>query len=166
MRFEFEPISTSDAEEIAGWRYPNPYHIYDMEDAAHLLNPAIHYHVSRFEQRVTAFLCYGEDAQVPGFDYDDSCVDVGWGLRPDLTDQGLGEHLVTKVMAFMRSDAERKRLRVTIMAFNERCQKACKSVGFSYSERFARPSDGKKFVVMTEKEAEQVRPVDDTERKI
>ena len=155
MNFDFQPISFSDAEEIVGWRYPSPYHLYNMDDTAQLLNPAFHYYVSRFEEHVTAFLCYGEDAQAPGFDYDNSCVDVGWGLRPDLTDRGLGECFISQVMGFMRLRTERKRLRVTIMAFNERCQKACGSVGFICSDRFVRPADGKKFVVMTEKKTEQ-----------
>jgi len=160
MRFDFQPISVSDAEGIVAWRYPRPYHLYDMKDATQLLNPRFHYHVSRSEQQVTAFLCYGKGAQVPGFDYDDSCVDVGWGLRPDLTDQGLGACFVSQVTAFMHPRTERKPLRVTIMALNERCQKACGPAGFVYSTRFVRPSDGKRFVVMTEKETEEVHPAD------
>lgn len=162
MKFDFQPISIGDAEEIVGWRHPEPYHLYDVEDATHLLNPAFHYYVSRFGQRVSAFLCYGEDARVRGFDYDDSYVDVGWGLRPDLTDQGLGKCLISQVMGFMHSRTERKRLRATVMAFNERCQKACRSAGFICSTRFVRPSDGRRFVVMTEKETEQAHAADST----
>ena len=150
MIFNFQPISVRDAQEIAGWRYPSPYHVYNMEDTTQLLNPALHYYVSRLDQRAAAFVSYGEDARVPGFDYDDSCLDVGWGLRPDLTGRGLGESFLGQVMDFVRSRTESERLRVSVMASNERCQKACRSVGFICSEGFVRPSDSREFVVMTD----------------
>lgn len=149
MKFAFEPISSMDAAEIAGWRYPSPYCLYNIEHTGHLLDPSLHYFVSRLNDRVTAFLCYGEDARVPGFPYDDSCVDVGGGLRPDLTGRGLGESFLRQAIGFVQSRTGDKPIRVSVVAFNERCQKVCRSVGLTCLERFVRPSDGAAFVVMT-----------------
>ncbi len=150
MRFRFQPITPNDAEAIVLWRYPSPFDLYDMNGpASRLLEPSYHYHVAHEEEQVVAFLCWGEDARVSGFDYDDSQIDVGWGLRPDCTGRGLGSGFIGEVVAFVEGRAPGARLRASVAAFNARCQKACGAVGFTDSECFTRPSDGMSFLVMT-----------------
>jgi RimJ/RimL family protein N-acetyltransferase len=97
---------------------------------------------------VVGFLCWGEEAGVVGFDYDDAWTDIGWGLRPDLTGRGLGRRFISDVAASVGSHLPRARLRATIAAFNVRCRKACTGAGFTEIARFTRPSDGMPFVVM------------------
>lgn len=49
-----------------------------------------------------AFRSFGEDGRVNGGDYDDSFLDTGGGLRPDLTGQGLGPEMIAEGLAFGR----------------------------------------------------------------
>ena len=48
----------------------------------------------------TTHCSFGIDAQVPGGDYSAQALDVGLGLRPDHTGQGLGVTFLGAILAF------------------------------------------------------------------
>jgi hypothetical protein len=93
LRFTLKPITPSDARGISRWRYDEPYAIYDGDpnsvDA--LLQPHFSYH-SVYDEHgdLTGYFCFGEDAQVAagkrlGVYQVEPALDVGLGMRPDLT---------------------------------------------------------------------------------
>src|SRR5215469_8465714 len=89
----FEPLTRSGALAMMSWRYPAPYSGYDLDTRdpnvlAELLRPQNHYHAIFSGEEMIGFFCLGPDARVPGWDYDDTALDLGMGLRPDWT--GLG----------------------------------------------------------------------------
>jgi RimJ/RimL family protein N-acetyltransferase len=149
VTFRFEPATHADAEKIAGWRYPIPYHIYNWNGHTEgFRREADNYRVAKSNGVATAFLCWGTEAQVKGFAYDDSCVDIGWGLRPDLTGGGFGKQLIADAVRSVTASVQPKRLRATIAQFNARCQRAAEHQGFSQMDTFTRPTDKLAFVVM------------------
>ena len=153
MRFDLQPLDPPSALAILAWRYERPYDLYDgsPEDPAALaalLDPANRYHAAFAEGALAGFCCFGPDARVPGGGYDDDDVDVGAGLRPDLTGRGSGAAFLRDVVALGERLAGGARLRATVAAFNRRAQRACARVGFAEVARFRRPGDGAEFAIL------------------
>jgi RimJ/RimL family protein N-acetyltransferase len=156
---DMHPMNEADAREIALWDYPPPYDLYNLDPkeieghVVALMDPENHYYSVRDKEgKLIAFICYGPDARVPGGDYSSDALDVGCGLRPDLTGQGLGPDVIRTAVEFGRDTWHPSRFRATIAAFNERAQKAAQRVGFQQVSSFERPSDGLPFVIL-EREA-------------
>jgi ribosomal-protein-alanine N-acetyltransferase len=151
----FKPLSREPAKEILRWRYEPPYDIYNhrSEDAPatlrYLVDPANgFYSLHAAEGELIAFCSFGPDARVPGGDYAEPALDIGLGIRPDLTGQGRGPRIIGEVLAFAAGRFDPPRFRVTIAAFNERARKAWAKEGFVETAQFKRRSDGRKFVML------------------
>jgi ribosomal-protein-alanine N-acetyltransferase len=82
------------------------------------------------------FCTFGQDARVPGGDYAASALDIGLGVRPDLTGKGHGTEIVTAVVDFAMRTFEPQRLRVTIAEWNTRAQRVWERNGFVPQSRF------------------------------
>ena len=80
------------AADVLSWRYPAPYDYYDVTDGDldYYLDPANGFFAVLSGREFIGFRSFGPDGQVPGGTYDDSALDTGGGLRPDLTGRGLG----------------------------------------------------------------------------
>lgn len=156
----FRPLDAADARIILSWRYEGPYAVYNPPltnvDAAVavLIDPANAYFAARdADETVIGFCCFGTDAQVPGGDYSDPTpLDVGLGLRPDLTGRGRGAAFLLAVLDFGRARFAPACFRLTVAAFNERARKIYERAGFHTRERFRRggTAEGAKFLVLVE----------------
>ena len=141
MEFVVAPMDRTAAEEIIGWRYDAPYSMYDGDtaDVQAMLQPEYRYQAVRDrDDRLVGFWNFGDDARVPGFAYSDAALDVGVGLRPDLTGHGLGIHFVRAALDFARREYGAQSLRVTVAAFNRRALRLTRALGFGEVGRFAR----------------------------
>ena len=153
--FKFEPMTELNARTALGWRYGPPYDFYNLDPADQdklihdrYLNPAYHYYAVVDEQgALIAFRCFGEDAQVPGGDYRADALDMGGGLRPDLTGQGLGPRIMSAAMEFARPVFAPRAFRATVAGFNQRARRACEKVGYLQVQQFVAPTYGIPFVV-------------------
>lgn len=157
--FQFEKMNAGWALEIATWQYDPPYEMYSFkpedfeENLNHLLKPEYQYYCAINAQgQLVGYSCFGEDARVMGGDYDTEALDVGIGLRPELTGQGLGTHFLLSSLDFAREQFSVVAFRTTVAEFNHRSLRVCKKTGFREVQRFARPQDKVVFVVM-EREA-------------
>lgn len=149
--FQVGPIDESDAREILSWRYEEPYAMYNMsaDDARLIADPANGYLSVRDEGGdLVAFIAFGPEAQVPGGDYSEDALDVGAGIRPDLTGRGLGPKIIELAIEEGRRRFGPWRYRATIAAFNARAQRAAIKAGFAPASTFERPSDGLPFVIL------------------
>jgi len=146
MPYTFRAVTEVDARAILAWHYEEPYAIYNADPATldqafeTLHNPANAYFAALTpDGQVAGFCCFGADARVPGGDYADaSALDVGLGLRPDLTGGGRGLDFVRAVLAFGRSRFAPARFRLTVAAFNLRAQRVYTHAGFRVVGRFRR----------------------------
>ncbi len=129
----FRPLTEADARAIAEWRYPSEYALYDLttNSAASLLEPAYNYY-SAFggDGELIGYCCFGEDARVSGLPEEEGVLDVGGGLRPDLTGIGLGGGFLRASCELGRELFEPAAFRVVIAAFNQRAQRVAAALGF------------------------------------
>jgi len=142
--FRFTPMTASFARTIVTWRYEKPYDIYNVgpeereSTVRSLLNPVNRYVAAWSLEELVGFACFGPDARVPGGDYTgDDVVDVGLGLRPDLTGKGIGLPYVNAIVAFAAKEDHHRKLRLTVASFNQRAIRVYERAGFRVVGSFA-----------------------------
>ena len=138
------PLCAGDAAVLDSWKYDPPYDFYDGDDEP-VQNP------ERF------FVSVDETGEITGFYYfdeKDGAIEIGLGLRPDLTGAGLGAAFLRDGIAFARSRFGNRPLVLNVAAFNERAIKVYERAGFRETGRhvrtFARWGDVE-FVDMAER---------------
>jgi RimJ/RimL family protein N-acetyltransferase len=157
--FVFRLMDEVGAREVLAWRYPPPYDVYNASadridaDVKALLDPENSYYlVCDSAGTVLAYCCYGPDARVPGGDYRADALDVGLGVRPDLTGRGQGSRHVSAVLQFGHTIFGPTACRVTVARFNGRALRVWRKAGFQQVQTFRRKTDGMPFVVLMRSE--------------
>ncbi len=143
-RYLFRQMDDADANEVARWRYEPPYDFYDSAadpaDLAELLDPQhrrdIYFSVLDDENRIVGFF---------QFEKKDETVDIGLGLRPDLTGRGLGAEFVLSGLAFARRRFAPERFSLSVATFNERAIGVYERVGFRRGEVFTHETNGGEY---------------------
>ncbi len=156
MIFTLCPITENDAHAISTWRYDSPYSIYNISsDAANVLRDPLHnYHTVRDEhQSLVGYFGFGMDARVrAGVDlglYPEDSLDVGLGMRPDLTEQGLGGRFVQAGLDFAEAEYSPDRFRLAVAAFNKRAIQVYENCGFKVQTTFGHtPNDEPEWLLM------------------
>lgn len=154
--FEFRSLEKHQATAILTWQYPAPYDVYNFKennrqaDLSYLLDPQnAFFAILNQHGQLDGYCSFGADGQVPGGDYSDQALDIGMGIRPDLTGQGNGKRYATAVAHYGAQRYQIRQLRVTIAAFNQRAQHVWRSLGFEPVETFYKTDSKDKFIVMT-----------------
>lgn len=149
------PLTRVHAEDISTWRYDAPYDAYDMVgvDPDVMLDPDAGYHAVMAADRLIGFRSFGADGQVPGWEYDDSALDTGGGLRPELTGHGLGRTVVSIGLAFGRTRFAPAAFRVTVASSNARALHTVASLGFQRVGSFEASRGARAFDVLVRREA-------------
>jgi RimJ/RimL family protein N-acetyltransferase len=153
IKISFSPIDERQACEIARWRYPPPYDLYNLAESkdaiAYALDPQNNFYAMEDKQgELVGFCSFGQDGQVPGGDYAADALDIGLGIHPDLTGQGKGIDYVSCVLDFARETFDPPRFRVTIAVFNRRAQRVWRKAGFWLVNRFRHEETGRAFVIL------------------
>jgi len=161
--FHVAPLTVADAHAILRWQYDEPYAIYNMGaaepsapelmlDVQFLLEPRNgHYAVRDAHGELVGFCCFGEEARVPGGDYNQAALDIGYGMQPARTGQGQGRGsaFLAAILTFARQEYEPTPLRATIAAFNNRSRRVFAKAGFQPAQTFLSQSEPpREFVVM------------------
>lgn len=123
-------MAQPEALEIANsWKYEGEYAFYDMtadpEDYREIVSPDLRggRYFSVFDEGVlTGFFCVERE----GAD-----VEIGLGLRPDLTGQGRGGHFLDEILRFVRENYDFDKIRLNVASFNERAIKVYERAGFA-----------------------------------
>ncbi len=115
--------------EVATWHYDPPYDFYDLasdpDDKAAMHDPARAAHYR-------AVLADGE-GQLDAFwyfDWPDDAVEVGIGLRPDLTGLGHGEAFLSAQLAYAAQAWQPATFRLFVADWNERAVRLYERRGF------------------------------------
>ena len=144
------------ARVILTWCYDKPYDFYNLDPAEipksvqEFLDPHnAYYTITNDRSDLVAYCCFGPDARVSRGDYSVLALDVGLGMRPDLTRRGLGLRVVNAVLNFAHSTFAPTLFRVTVAEFNKQALRICEKAGFQPVHTFQRNLDGKDFVVLT-----------------
>ena len=148
--YAFRPMDEKDARAVAAWRYEAPYDFYDtvndQDDLAELLDP---------QRREGAYFSAfdGSDALVGFFQLEKKgqSVEVGLGLRPDLTGKGFGLGFLLQGLEFARQRFSPKGFRLSVATFNERAIRVYERAGFRRVKVFMHHTNGGEhpFLLMT-----------------
>jgi [ribosomal protein S18]-alanine N-acetyltransferase len=154
MSLLFRPMDEANARAFLSWRYDAPYDFYNIPASAveylsFFTDPHnTYYSISSDDGTLEAFCCFGADAQVPGGDYSADALNVGLGIRPDLTGQGHGDAYLAAILAFARQTFAPTILRTTVAEWNTRSQRLWVKAGFQPIQVFPRAEDGMPFVLL------------------
>jgi len=155
MSLAFRLLDENSTLAILRWQYESPYDIYNLASPdpentlQYLLDPQnAFYGIYGQNGDLEAFCSFGLDGQVSGGDYSTPALDIGLGIRPDLTGQGKGSHYVNAVIDFANRTYSPDQLRVTIAAFNTRAQRVWEKAGFQLVQKFRGGWVNSDFVVM------------------
>jgi ribosomal-protein-alanine N-acetyltransferase len=156
VNLSFADADPRHIEEFCSWTYPEPYERYSLDSSA------IPYFLTLLEDpqgsltmitdpsgQLIAYVTTGTDARVPGGDYAEELIDIGLGIRPELTGRGLGTEIVAKVLGRLEKSFPGLGFRVTIAEFNHRAQKVWMRNGFVESKRFISEKTGDAFLILT-----------------
>jgi ribosomal protein S18 acetylase RimI-like enzyme len=159
MNVQFCPITVSEADEIATWRYQPPYDFYNWDpadDPAELLIATPPFLAAHDDLgNLVGFLCFGAAAQVPGGRdadlYRDNLLDIGLGMRPDFTGRGIGQAFFEAALKCSAALFQPRGFRLTVATFNERAIRVYERIGFERGERCVSIAHGTEteFILMT-----------------
>jgi RimJ/RimL family protein N-acetyltransferase len=155
MKLTVMPLTEEQIRTFVAWQYSGAYAMYnmsteDMETQVRFFSDPEngYYAITDGQGELLGFCNFGADARVPGGQYMAEAIDIGMGMRPDLTGKGRGAQYAQAVFDFASSHYRERQQRVTIAEFNLRAQRLCRNFGFSQQSRFIRESDGKPFIIM------------------
>lgn len=143
-RYLFRQMDDADTRGISGWRYEPPYDFYsgdaDPKDLAELLDPerrrGVYFSVLEGEERIVGFFQVEREGDT---------VDVGLGLRPDLTGRGFGMEYVRAGLAFARERFSPEAFTLSVATFNRRAIGVYESVGFRRGEVYVHETNGGEY---------------------
>ncbi len=130
MRFTFREMTEPEAIEISEWHYDPPYDFYDfrndLEDAKEFLDftnwPKDKY-----------FSVLDQDGNLVGFyefTFEDGKVEIGLGLKPELTGKGVGSSFIQAGNEFLIERFHPKFITLKVASFNGRARKVYERAGF------------------------------------
>lgn len=122
-------MTQPEALEIANsWRYEGEYAFYDMtadpEDYEEIVSP---------EKRGERYFSVFNEGVLTGFfcvEREGSNIELGLGLRPDLTGQGRGKHFLDEILHYVRENYDFDKICLDVASFNERAIKVYEWAGF------------------------------------
>jgi len=150
---KIESINVQGAITIASWEYAPPYNYYNQSDPIGAVNSYLmdkhQYHlIYNFENHIMGYCCFGLDARVKGGDYSAEALDVGFGMRPDLTGHGNGASFLSAILEYGIKKYQSEKLRLSVALFNQRAINLYKNIGFSTIQEFQNQKEIP-FIIMT-----------------
>ena len=140
-RWSITPMTQAEAEEVAAWRYPGEYAFYDADStpggpcrAAGSVRRGDEYFAAR-----------GQDGSLEGFVQLEAAgdgVEIGLGLRPDLTGRGLGLDFTAAAIELAEHRGA-ERIVLVVAAFNARAIRVYERAGFAETGRHIRHIAGR-----------------------
>lgn len=142
--YQIIPMTQVQADMIANtWRYEGIYAFYDMdqdeEDMAEFLNP---------KEREGKVFTVTHMEEVIGFCSIHSEVDeveIGFGMRPDLTGKGFGQEFVSFLVDYIIKAYQPEKISLAVATFNKRAITLYERIGFRHTESFDQQTNGSVF---------------------
>jgi ribosomal-protein-alanine N-acetyltransferase len=138
MRFLLRPFTAADADEVATWRYPAPYDVYDWAE-----EPPSDAELAETSEPLQRWLAVddAEAGALVGFcelHLEAGEAELGLGMRPDLTGRGLGPSFVSAILEEVRDRWSPERFAFDVLPWNERAIRAYERVGFVRGDVYVR----------------------------
>jgi len=147
--FTFRDMDRTAADAIVSWRYAPPYDFYDLTADIEDLDEFL----AESRWGVSLFGAYADRDLVGYIDLirDGDIVEIGLGLRPDMTGRGHGLAFVEAILDFARARLAPQTFRLKVARFNERAIRVYERAEFSAVREFVQETNGGEwpFVEMT-----------------
>ena len=154
LQFFIREMTVSYATDIVSWKYEPPYDFYNNEYSEESIKEILdnpYKSIVNDKDELVGFFCTGASAQVPkGHDYGaylNECIDVGIGMKPELTGKGFGMEFFTFILHQIQQNNQYP-LRLTVAKFNTRAIHLYEKLGFKKSMEFTATSA---FITMLKK---------------
>ena len=92
MSYFILPMKEDSARIIVSWRYDESlnfynYNLSEIEQTVQefLKTENSYYSIFNNRNQLVAYCCFGPDARVKGGDYDIEALDIGFGMRPNMS---------------------------------------------------------------------------------
>ena len=128
MKLTIRPASAETFAAMAHWRYEPPYDFYDG-DVDPVLNPERFYEALDDAETLVGNFYFEEKGDA---------LEIGLGLRPDLTGRGLGLEFVRSALEFGRESFQSVKIVLNVAAFNRRAIVVYERAGFREMGRHVR----------------------------
>jgi [ribosomal protein S18]-alanine N-acetyltransferase len=146
--YRFRKMRDEEATRISGWHYEPPYDFYDAtsdpDDLRELLDPK--------RRKDAYFSVFDEEGVLVGFfqfERAGNTVDVGLGMRPDLTGQGLGIEYLLAGLKFARERFSPERFTLYVATFNERAILVYERAGFRRGDEYMHNTNGGEYLFLS-----------------
>jgi [ribosomal protein S18]-alanine N-acetyltransferase len=123
------PLTIEDGMDIAMWRYPGPWAVYDALEAPR--PDEGYWAVCADDDRLVGFCCLGDAARPVGLEPDPGALDVAIGVRPELIGHGLGSEVGRVAVGYARRVSDGRRLRCAVRDWNHAGLEAAHQSGFA-----------------------------------
>lgn len=154
MYLEKRNMNVDFAVEILRWKYEKPYDLYNDELNSEAIDEMLenpHFVIVEQEHELIGYFCTGESAQVPAGNYIDAYqggyIDIGLGMKPNLTGKGFGSAFFSFIVQNVQGDYPNVPLRLTVATFNKRAIHLYEKFGFVKQKIFDSPAA--EFITMT-----------------
>ena len=141
--FWIQPMSQDSADQIASWTYPAPYDFYDMvadeEDLSELLSQSSR--ENTYFEVIRNGALFGFATFYPQNDH----LEIGLGMKPDQTGQGLGVNFYQTIEDYARKNFDCKVLQLSVASFNQRALALYQKVGYERVESYLQATNGGEF---------------------
>jgi ribosomal-protein-alanine N-acetyltransferase len=146
--YRFRKMRDEEATRISGWHYEPPYDFYDAtsdpDDLRELFDPK--------RRKDAYFSVFDEEGVLVGFfqfERAGNTVDVGLGMRPDLTGQGLGIEYLLAGLKFARERFSPERFTLYVATFNERAILVYERAGFRRGDEYMHNTNGGEYLFLS-----------------
>ncbi|WP_459501675.1 GNAT family N-acetyltransferase [Bacillus sp. C1] len=151
---DIHKLTEEEAKEINTWQYERPYSLYSFSGSEEVIEELLdgtYYGCCNEHGKLIGYFCFGENAQVPGgreakLYVGEDTIDIGLGMKPDLTGKGLGRTFFRVGMQFMEEKLQPKKIRLSVAGFNRRAIALYEKIGFTAEATFF--SRGREFILM------------------
>ncbi|GAB2914268.1 hypothetical protein GCM10027047_10330 [Rhodococcus aerolatus] len=143
-------VTAAEAAVLATWVYPPPWDHYSHDR----VDPAVFlrrgggegYHPPVDDDgTLVGFSVLGAEARIPAQAAEPGTVDLGIGVRPDLTGRGVGTALLARGVELARTRPGSRRVRVVVATDNARSLALCRRADLAPLRELEGPG-GRRFV--------------------
>ncbi len=146
--YRFRQMEDAEAVEVSGWHYEPPYDFYDatsdLDDLEELLDPK-----RREDAYFSVFDRGGVLVGFFQFEKEGKTVDVGLGMKPDLTGKGLGVGYLLAGLEFARRRFSPERFTLSVATFNERAILVYERAGFGRDTLYKHNTNGGEYLFLS-----------------
>ncbi|KAB2441932.1 GNAT family N-acetyltransferase [Bacillus luti] len=151
---DIHKLTEGEAMEIMMWTYEEPYNLYSFSGGAEVIEELLdgtYYGCCDDKGELIGYFCFGENAQVPGgrdahLYGGEDVIDIGLGMKPDLTGKGMGKTFFQAGIAFAVKKFKPKTFRLSVATFNTRAITLYRNIGFQQGPIFL--SREREFMLM------------------